>query len=237
MNASSSRGAEAGPDREPRDRNLLLTTFAVYVLVVLRITQWPTLADDGVFDRLDLVLAWAHARGLPAGIDVPVVEAVANVVMFVPLGVLFPLVARRSPWLAVPAGAAFSSAIELSQLTFFPGRVATVQDVVMNTLGAAVGAAVLAAHRRRHASRLRGVTRSSEPRPSLLQPSTLEPVHLDLRRVFWTGTAVWAVALAVASVLVLTGHLQGRAVGVCATGVALGLMGVVWARFRGAAHS
>lgn len=233
MNAAPSADA----DREPRDRNLLLTSFAVYVLVVLRITQWPTLADDGAFDRLDLVLAWAYARGLPAAIDVPVVEAVANVVMFVPFGVLFPLVARRSPWLAVPAGAAFSTMIELSQLTFFPGRVATVQDVVMNTLGAAVGAALLAAHGRRAGSRLRGVTRSPEPRPSLLQPSTLEPVHLDLRRVFWTGTAIWAVALAVAALLVLTDRLPARAVGVCATGVALGLIGVVWAKFRGEAHS
>ena len=82
-----------------------------------------------------------------------------------------------------------------------------------------------------------GQPRTKPPRPSLLQPSSLEPVHLDLRRVFWVGTGLWALGLVVAIVLTATGLVEGRAVPVCAVGTVLGLVGVVWARSRGAAHS
>lgn len=122
--------------------------LVAYVLVVLRITQWPQLADPGAFAVLGRLLAWGHRHGLPDAVDVVVVEAVANVVMFVPLGVLLPVVLRRPAWVAVPVGMAFSALLELGQLAFFPSRVATVQDVVMNTLGAAVGAAALVLARR-----------------------------------------------------------------------------------------
>ena len=122
--------------------------LAAYLLAVLRITQWPRLADDSSLDALERFLVWAHAQGLPGAVDVVLVEAVANVVMFVPFGVLVPLVAGWRPGVVVGVGAAFSAAIELSQLVFFPERVATVQDVVMNTLGAALGVAGLVLWRR-----------------------------------------------------------------------------------------
>ena len=67
--------------------------------------------------------------------------------MFVPLGLLLPVATRTRAWLAVPAGAWFSALIELSQLAFLPHRVASIQDVVMNTLGATLGAAALLAIR------------------------------------------------------------------------------------------
>lgn len=222
----------------PGGTRALRLLFAVYLVTVLRITQWPELADEASLGALHAALAWLHARGLPGAVDVAAVEALANVVMFVPFGVLLPLAARRGPLLAVPAGAGFSVAIELSQLAFFPGRVATVQDVVMNTLGAAAGAALLHGlqGRRTAASRLRRVTTTPERRPSLLAPSTLEPVRLDLRRVFWVGTAVWCLALVVTVALAATGYVVGRGIAVCAVGVALGLVAVAWSKGRGAAH-
>ena len=130
-------------------RTALRVALAAYLLAVLRITQWPELADESALGALEAALAWAHAHGLPAAVDVVVVEAVANVVMFVPFGALVPLVAGWRPWVVVGVAAAFSTAIELSQFAFFPERVATVQDVVMNTLGAAVGVAGLVLVRRR----------------------------------------------------------------------------------------
>ncbi len=75
------------------------------------------------------------------------VEAAATVLMFVPFGVLVPVVVplpdRWRRWrtpLVAAAGLVTSAAIELSQLLFLPTRCATVQDVVLNTLGAAFGA-------------------------------------------------------------------------------------------------
>ncbi len=67
---------------------------------------------------------------------------------------------------------------------------------------------------------------------SLLDPSELTPLALDLRRVFWTITGLWAVALAVVVVLTLTGSVPGRAVAVCATGFALGFAALGWERWR-----
>jgi glycopeptide antibiotics resistance protein len=65
----------------------------------------------------------------------------ANVALFVPLGFLLPLLAPRFDRLGrtVAAGFATSAAIELSQVAFPGVRRADVNDVLLNTLGTAVG--------------------------------------------------------------------------------------------------
>lgn len=127
---------------------MLRITLSAYVAAVLCITQWPTPPDPHGQGWLNAAMEWLHGVGLPASVDLGVVEAVANVAMFVPLGLLLPAATRLRPWLAVPVGCAFSTLIECSQLAFLPDRVPTVQDVVMNTLGAAIGAGVVLAVRR-----------------------------------------------------------------------------------------
>lgn len=139
-----------------RDRWLRALLIA-YLVGVLRVTLWPQLADPETLRGLERALLWLHARGLPEGIDLVLVEAVANVVMFVPFGVLVPVVLGRRGGVTVLLGALLSGAIELTQLVLLPDRVSTVQDVVLNTLGAAVGVLVLvllrtAVRRRRDAS-------------------------------------------------------------------------------------
>ena len=128
-------------------RRVLRWLLVGYLLVVLRITLWPALGADPAIEWLEQALAWLHARGLPESVGVPLVEAVANVVMFVPLGVLLPLTigalagARR--WWAVAVGLGLSALIETCQLLFLPDRVPTLQDVAMNTLGTLVGVVLL----------------------------------------------------------------------------------------------
>lgn len=71
------------------------------------------------------------------------VEFLANVGMFVPVGLFFLLLfGRRLWWVAVLAGATLTVAIETAQL-FLPGRVSDVRDLVANTVGGLIG--VLAA--------------------------------------------------------------------------------------------
>lgn len=65
---------------------------------------------------------------------------------------------------------------------------------------------------------------------SLLAPSTLRPLELDLRRVFWVITGLWALALAALGVLALVDSVPGRAVGICATGLGLGFAALAWER-------
>lgn len=69
----------------------------------------------------------------------------------------------------------------------------------------------------------------------LLAPSTLKPVDVDLRAVFWAVTAGFAVALVVTGCIGLVGSIPGRTVAICATGVGLGLLAQGWVRWREAA--
>lgn len=74
----------------------------------------------------------------------------ANILLFVPLGVLLGLqLPGRAAWVAVIAGAAASVAIELLQAALLPERVATPSDVVANTIGAATGVIIVGLVRRR----------------------------------------------------------------------------------------
>jgi glycopeptide antibiotics resistance protein len=66
-----------------------------------------------------------------------------NIALFVPLGILLPLIwpTFRSPKEIALAGFLFSALIEISQL--FTTRAVTIDDILMNTLGAVLGYALL----------------------------------------------------------------------------------------------
>nr|WP_252727946.1 VanZ family protein [Curtobacterium sp. WW7] len=69
------------------------------------------------------------------------IESLANVAFFVPLGLLVVLLAgARWWWAGAAAGLLVSSTIEIGQALFLPARYATIDDVVANTMGAVVGA-------------------------------------------------------------------------------------------------
>ncbi|NDI50491.1 VanZ family protein [Goekera deserti] len=79
-----------------------------------------------------------------------------NVLVFVPIGLLGVLGTRCRPGTVVAAGGGLSVAIELSQ--YVTGRSADVDDVLLNTLGTAVGVAVAVA-----GLRLAGTVRTGAP--------------------------------------------------------------------------
>jgi glycopeptide antibiotics resistance protein len=121
-----------------RTRRVLVCAAALYLLGVARMTLWPDFASPDQLDALRSLVAWLTGHGLPVTYDG--VEAAANVVMFVPFGALGGLlVSRRHRGAVLAVGCTTSAAIETSQLLFLPTRVATVQDVVLNTAGTAVG--------------------------------------------------------------------------------------------------
>lgn len=67
------------------------------------------------------------------------VEFSANIVMFVPVGVLFLLIlGRRRWWLATLIGVALTVTIELSQRGI-AGRVSDPRDILANSVGAFIG--------------------------------------------------------------------------------------------------
>ena len=80
-----------------------------------------------------------------------------NVLLFVPLGFLLPLLvpAIRRWWQVLAVGAGISFLIELYQLAWPLVRKASVDDLLMNALGALLGFAVLRlTGRRQHAGGL-----------------------------------------------------------------------------------
>lgn len=69
------------------------------------------------------------------------VEAVCNVLMFVPIGfLLMPAWARASAFRVVVVCFCGSAGVELLQGLVLNGRYASVSDVALNTAGAAIGA-------------------------------------------------------------------------------------------------
>ncbi|MCZ2820738.1 VanZ family protein [Modestobacter sp. VKM Ac-2977] len=123
-------------------RTGLLVLAAVAVLVVVGgITLGPT---GFVADARRAVVAGVEALAAPwpGTVHRAQVEAVANALLFVPVGALAALVLRRSgPVAPLALGAATSVLIELAQ-TALPGRVPDLVDVAANTAGTLVGVAL-----------------------------------------------------------------------------------------------
>ncbi|UZN04163.1 VanZ family protein [Cellulomonas sp. S1-8] len=123
-----------------RTRTRLRVLLAVYLAAVAVVTLRPAPPDDGTLGVVRTVVAWLVRSGAP--VTFGGLEAVANVVMFVPFGVLVGLLLRRPWWVVVLLGATTSALIETIQ-RWLPTRYPTLQDLVLNTLGAAVGVVAL----------------------------------------------------------------------------------------------
>ena len=114
---------------------------AGYLLALVLIALWPSPVDRPAQGAISAVLGRLHAHGVPGWVNYALVESAANVVLFLPVGLLgVVLLGSARWWLAVLAGFAASSLIELGQLVFLPDRFATPLDVLANTTGAALGA-------------------------------------------------------------------------------------------------
>lgn len=146
--------------------------LAVYLAVVLGVTLWPAPVTEGANkDIIDRILTVSHDAGVPASFTFHTLQFVANVAMFVPLGLLAALLLpQRLIWLVLVGAPLLSAAIELTQLLGLTARQADVWDVVANSLGAWLGVAIalgilamLRARARRAASRR---PRSDARRPS-----------------------------------------------------------------------
>ncbi|QQD76693.1 VanZ family protein [Curtobacterium sp. YC1] len=123
-----------------RSRRLATWCAAAYGVALVLVGFWGSPVDAAGGPWLTRVLAAAHRHGLPDRIDYPAVESLANVVFFVPLGLLVVLLAgARWWWIATATGVVVSGCIETGQALLLPARVATVDDVVANGVGALLG--------------------------------------------------------------------------------------------------
>jgi len=133
-----------------RRRVVLLVVAGVAVLAgVLLVGLLPNRVDGGVEGPIRAFIDTLQAAGAPAWVNYDLVDFLANIGFFVPIGLVAALLLPwRMWWLAIPIGLALSTALELGQALFLPERYASATDVLANTLGAVLGALIGAATRR-----------------------------------------------------------------------------------------
>ena len=134
-------------------RAFLLLLTVVYLAGVAWMTLRPSVYGSGTSELLWRALDAFARHDETSWITFARVEAAANVAMFVPMG-MFPalLLPKRSWWVGIVVGFAATVGIESYQAAYLSAtRFSDPQDLVMNTLGAALGAAFvgLALPRRR----------------------------------------------------------------------------------------
>ncbi|NVM94383.1 VanZ family protein [Arthrobacter sp. AETb3-4] len=139
-------------------RHRMATPVAVMYFAALgAIVFWPSPVDRPIDGALMHFIGWLHGHGLPQWfIGYRKVEFAANILMFVPFGVIIAARLRRGFWwVAVMAAAVLSGLIELAQALFLPARLPAWSDIAANTSGALVGAVLLVIFRSAAASRPR----------------------------------------------------------------------------------
>ncbi|CDJ99618.1 membrane hypothetical protein [Microbacterium sp. C448] len=111
----------------------LWVALIVYGITLATIALWPTHVDapaSGMLSAITRAIPWlTYAR----------MEFTANILLFVPFGALAMLLLPRVHWwYALVAALAFSTTAELLQM-LATDRTSSIQDVVANTFGAAIG--------------------------------------------------------------------------------------------------
>ena len=131
-------------DRLSAPRVAVAAALCVYAAGVVANTVFPIFVERPGH----AVQKW-HLFLVPLA-DYELADALENIVVFIPLGMLVPLLLARVTWWRVLAvGAAFSLTIELAQLVagrfWDGGHIADVNDLAFNVAGAALGLGLLAA--------------------------------------------------------------------------------------------
>lgn len=116
--------------------NFLLAVFALYIVGVFYVTGAGTLYD-AIGLRVEYITE--HINLVPFSQEISIKGYVLNIVLFMPFGFLVPIIwdNMRKPIPVILSGFAFSALIEASQI--LSSRGTDVDDLMMNTLGAALG--------------------------------------------------------------------------------------------------
>jgi hypothetical protein len=130
------------PTVTSRNRTAVVA-LTVYLVLLPAVLLVP---DGGVpSSSVGWVAGVAEAIDTPQWfLDLVRFECVCNVLILIPATFLGSIIWRAPTWtIWTAAGLAFSTAIELAQALFEPGRSGSVADVVANTFGALVGASAV----------------------------------------------------------------------------------------------
>jgi glycopeptide antibiotics resistance protein len=118
---------------------LLSLVTGVYLLFVAWLTLTPQPISADQVELIERVLAALHRRGYVEWLDYDRLEFLANIALFVPIGIFgLLLVGAGAWWLALLAPVALTIGIETAQLGI-PGRYSDERDLLANSLGGVIG--------------------------------------------------------------------------------------------------
>lgn len=138
--------------------------MGVYLVALAWITLTPTSVSDGALSIVGRVLEVVQRVDALAWVRYDQLEFSANIVLFVPMGVLVSLLlGRRGWWAAIAVGVIASCWIELAQYVWLPTRVADPRDLVSNSIGTAVGVVLVLLATWPGAQRRRDIAASRSP--------------------------------------------------------------------------
>lgn len=120
---------------------IALGLMAAYLVALSLIVFWPTPVDRPAAGTIRQIVSWLHDHGMPAFIGYSQIEFSANILLFVPMGIIAAVWTKRA-WLGLGIGILTSCIIELSQSLFLAARFPSALDILANTLGAGIGAGV-----------------------------------------------------------------------------------------------
>ena len=116
--------------------------LTVASFVYLGLLAWATLTPQSAPASTNLLWSLARIFGrfdATQWLTFMVLEFLANIALFVPLGLFFVLLFGRNRWwLAILIGIALTVLIEYAQ-QFISGRISDPRDLVSNSLGAVIG--------------------------------------------------------------------------------------------------
>ncbi|MGJ9422942.1 VanZ family protein [Aeromicrobium sp. CF3.5] len=125
----------------------LLVWAGAYALALVVIALWPNRVDSAFDVNQTLAGQWLLDRGLTNAETYWLVEFWSNVALYAPLGIFaMAMVPTLRWWHTVMLAIVVSGTFELLQ-GLLSGRTASGQDVVANTMGAAIGAGLVVVSR------------------------------------------------------------------------------------------
>ncbi len=131
---------------------LALIALSSYLIILVTTSLWPKPVDGvGVIATITRELL-RFTIGVDAlkWIQYNQLEAIANVLLYIPLGVFLALFWPNARlWMLCLVPVLVSVGVEISQRLFLPDRYATVNDVFFNALGGLLGVVISVSIRQR----------------------------------------------------------------------------------------
>lgn len=147
-----------------RRHPFLAAATLAYLCLVAWVTLGPQPLDAQGTSLLMRFIDEFSQHRVTAWLTYSRVEFLANVAMFVPIGVFLLLLTGRSWWfVGILFGLVLTCSIEFAQM-FLPGRVPDARDLIANTAGAVIGVVLALVVTTPAALRLRREAAAATPR-------------------------------------------------------------------------